>query len=56
MMINAVESCFSVAYNKAENKGLFEEDFWNNEIEITQDFIDAIKVGLKEIKEVEDIW
>ena len=56
MMINAIESCFSVACNKAEGKGLFEEDFWDDEIEITQDFIDAIKVGLKEIKEVEDIW
>lgn len=55
MMIFAIESAFNAAYNKAEDKEVI-DNVWNEKILIDDDFIDAIKVGLKEIEEVEDIW
>ena len=54
MMINAVEQCFGAAFNIAySNSDKSRRDIWNENIEITQEFIDNITEALDE---VEDIW
>ena len=50
MMIFAVENAFSYALNKTEYSEL-----WNDEFEITEEFVNAIEEAIEDIKE-DDIF